>query len=143
MYFAFTFWITLVLYKYICAFSWYIEKEVFMLCTHVKPSLGGGERDHNIIQFINSKGKVSPAHTMKAYSGNWSITVLFLNVDTDIGEWSASCPRCYTKGERGLGTWWLGEDIPTGIHTPDCSACSLVTIVRMLSWHLFHELWEA
>ena len=41
-----------------------------MLCMHVKPSLGGGERDHNVMQFINSKGKVSPIHTMKAYRGN-------------------------------------------------------------------------
>jgi len=62
--------VNILLYKYICAFSWYIEKEVFMLCMHVKPSLGGGERDHNIIQFINSKSKVSPTHTVKAYSGN-------------------------------------------------------------------------
>jgi hypothetical protein len=59
----------ILLYKYICAFSWYSEEEVFMLCMHVKPSLGGGKRDHNVMQFVNSEGKVTPTHTMKAYRG--------------------------------------------------------------------------
>ena len=49
-------------------------------------------------------------------------------------------PAAVPKGKEGSVP---GEDIPTGIHTPDCSACGLVTIVRMLSWHLFHELCEA
>ena len=47
-----------------------LKRKCFLLCMHVKPSLGGGQLDHNIMQFINIKGKVSPTHAMKGYRGN-------------------------------------------------------------------------
>jgi len=57
----------------------------------------------------------------------------------DGGEWSASYPSKCTPREVPSHTHWIacwaGKNlVPTGIWTPDHPACSLVTILTMLSW---------
>jgi hypothetical protein len=47
-----------------------LEEDVLMFYIHVNPSLGEGEKEHNVMQFISSNGRVFPTHTMRVYRGN-------------------------------------------------------------------------
>jgi len=73
---------------------------------------------------------LSKHHTMKMYPvlnkapcyadiwGNGSVVSCILNLGTGRGEWSASCPGCFTLRERAPSThwirgWWAAEPVWT------------------------------
>jgi hypothetical protein len=48
---------------------------------------------------------------MKAYGGGGGIAPPFLTSALDGGEWSASLPCRFTRGERAPGTAWIGDRV--------------------------------
>jgi len=46
---------------------------------------------------MKSKGKLVPAHGIKACVGSKSMAPVFLNWTTDGGEWAATGPGCLTR----------------------------------------------
>jgi hypothetical protein len=47
-------------------------------------------------------------HAMGTYGRGGGIASLFLSLALDRGEWSASCPGCFTPRERAPITLWIG-----------------------------------
>ena len=47
-----------------------LEEDMLMFYIRVNPSLGEGEMEHDVIQFISSNGRVFPTHTMGVYRRN-------------------------------------------------------------------------
>jgi hypothetical protein len=81
-------------------------------------------------------------YAMKTW-GSGGIAPLFLTLALDGSEWSASCPVCFTVGERALDTHWIGGwvGLRVGLGTvekrkiihsqelnPDSQACSLSSL---------------
>jgi hypothetical protein len=52
-------------------------------------------------------------HAMKMYWGSGGIAPHIFDLG---GEWSASCPSCFTPRERPPGTHWIGYAILNGFH---------------------------
>jgi hypothetical protein len=48
-------------------------------------------------------------HAMKTYWGSGGIAPRILTSALDGGEWSASCPACFTPRERAPATHWIGS----------------------------------
>lgn len=64
------------------------------------------------------KGKVIPAHAMKAYRGIKLIAPLLLTLMWDEGEGSTSCSGCFTPRESTSSIQWKGRWV--GHSQPGC-----------------------
>jgi hypothetical protein len=60
--------------------------------------------------------------------GSGGIAPSFLSSTLDGGEWSASCPVCFTARERALGTHWIGGLGGPQSRSGDCGEEKIYTV---------------
>jgi hypothetical protein len=71
--------------------------------------------------------------------GRGDITLPFLSLELDEGEWSASHPSCFTAGDSAPTTHWLGGWVgPGGIPASIASISAFIQTKHLLNTKVEH-----